>query len=108
MLNIDAHASGFMTKTSTTYTRKTDATKDQPLPGKLVRLLSEARWFILAAVTVYLILIFLTYSPVDPSWSHASVVPKLHNLGGRAGAWLADLLLFIFGFSAWWLWKSVV
>lgn len=103
MLNIDAHASGFMTKTSTTYTRKTDATKDQPLPGKLVRLLSEARWFILAAVTVYLILIFLTYSPVDPSWSHASVVPKLHNLGGRAGAWLADLLLFIFGFSAWWL-----
>ncbi len=92
-----------MTKTSTTYTRKTDATKDQPLPGKLVRLLSEARWFILAAVTVYLILIFLTYSPADPSWSHASVVPKLHNLGGRAGAWLADLLLFIFGFSAWWL-----
>ncbi|CAL61200.1 putative DNA translocase ftsK [Herminiimonas arsenicoxydans] len=92
-----------MTKPSPAYTRKTNSTKDQPLPGRLVRLLSEARWFVLAAVTLYLILIFLTYSPIDPGWSHASVVPKLHNLGGRAGAWLADLLLFIFGFSAWWL-----
>ncbi len=92
-----------MTKPSPAYTRKTNSTKDQPLPGRLVRLLSEARWFVLAALTLYLILIFLTYSPVDPGWSHANVVPKLHNLGGRAGAWLADILLFIFGFSAWWL-----
>lgn len=92
-----------MTKPSTAYTRKTDVAKDQPLPGKLARLLSEARWFVLAAVTLYLILIFLTYSPVDPGWSHANIVTKLHNLGGRTGAWLADLLLFIFGFSAWWL-----
>ncbi len=29
-------------------------------------------------------------------------VPQDAQLGGRAGAWLADLLLFIFGFSAWW------
>ncbi|WP_076591873.1 DNA translocase FtsK [Herminiimonas arsenitoxidans] len=92
-----------MTKTSQAYTRKTDATKAPPLPGRLVRLLSEARWLILAAVTLYLILIFLTYSPVDPGWSHANVVSKLNNVGGRAGAWLADLLLFIFGLSAWWL-----
>ncbi|MES2027465.1 MAG: DNA translocase FtsK 4TM domain-containing protein [Pseudomonadota bacterium] len=92
-----------MTKTSPAYTRKTDATKAPPLPGRLVRLLSEARWLILAAVTLYLILIFLTYSPVDPGWSHANVVSKLNNVGGRAGAWLADLLLFIFGLSAWWM-----
>jgi S-DNA-T family DNA segregation ATPase FtsK/SpoIIIE len=103
MLIIDATASGFMTKTSQAYTRKTDATKAPPLPGRLVRLLSEARWLVLAALTLYLILIFLTYSPVDPGWSHANVVSKLHNLGGRVGAWMADLLLFIFGLSAWWI-----
>ena len=28
--------------------------------------------------------------------------PGSRNWGGRVGAWLADLLLFIFGFSAWW------
>jgi S-DNA-T family DNA segregation ATPase FtsK/SpoIIIE len=92
-----------MTKTTQAYTRKTDQPKHPPLPGRVVRLLSEARWFALIVATLYLILIFCSYSPVDPGWSHANVVPHLHNLGGRIGAWLADLLLFIFGASAWWL-----
>jgi len=103
---------GFMTKTSQTYTRNTKPADAQPLPNRLVRLLSEARWLMLAAVTLYLVLIFLTYSKVDPGWSQANVVPKLSNWGGRIGAWLADLMLFIFGFSAWWwcvlLLRSVV
>ncbi|SFM85729.1 MULTISPECIES: DNA translocase FtsK [Rugamonas] len=82
------------------YTR--NVTERQPLPNRLVRLLSEARWFALAALGLYFVLILLSYSKGDPGWSHANVVPKVHNLGGRAGAWLSDLLLFIFGFSAWW------
>ncbi len=55
-----------MTKTSQAYTRNTNPADAQPLPNRLVRLLSEARWFVLAAVTLYLVLIFLTYSKVDP------------------------------------------
>jgi DNA segregation ATPase FtsK/SpoIIIE, S-DNA-T family len=78
------------------------ATERQPLPNRLVRLLSEARWFALAAVCLYFILIMASYHKVDPGWSHASLVPKVSNLGGRAGAWVSDLMLFIFGFSAWW------
>jgi S-DNA-T family DNA segregation ATPase FtsK/SpoIIIE len=27
---------------------------------------------------------------------------SLHNPAGRGGAWLADLLLYVFGLSAWW------
>ena len=91
-----------MTRTAQAYTRNTNPTPETPLPNRLVRLLSEARWFALTAATVYLILIFLTYSKADPGWSHAAVVPQLHNWGGRIGAWLADLMLFIFGLSAWW------
>jgi S-DNA-T family DNA segregation ATPase FtsK/SpoIIIE len=91
-----------MTKTTQAYNRNTNANPAQPLPGRLVRLLSEARWFALAGMTVYLLLIFFTYSKLDPGWSQASVVPKLNNWGGRLGAWLADLMLFIFGASAWW------
>src|SRR4030042_1900839 len=26
----------------------------------------------------------------------------IHNLGGKSGAWLSDLLLMLFGVSAWW------
>jgi S-DNA-T family DNA segregation ATPase FtsK/SpoIIIE len=91
-----------MTRTAPAYNRKTPPAADQPLPSRLVRLLSEARWFAVAGVTLYLVLIFLSYSKLDPAWSHANVVPKLHNWGGRAGAWLADVLLYVFGFSAWW------
>ena len=105
-----------MTKTTTpatnSYTR--NPTLRQPLPNRLVRLLSEARWIALAVLFLYLVLILLTYNKADPGWSHDVVVPKAINVGGRAGAWLADLMLFIFGFSAWWwcvcfarlLWKD--
>ncbi|WP_020654943.1 DNA translocase FtsK [Massilia niastensis] len=83
------------------YTRNQGAAR-QPLPGRLARLLSEARWIAGAVAFLYFVLILLSYSKGDPGWSHANVVPKIANLGGRAGAWLSDLLLFIFGFSAWW------
>jgi S-DNA-T family DNA segregation ATPase FtsK/SpoIIIE len=91
-----------MTKTTQAYTRNTAPAEANPLPNRLVRLLSEARWFVLTIITVYLILVFLTYSKTDPGWSQANVVPQIENWGGRIGAWLADLMLFIFGFSAWW------
>jgi S-DNA-T family DNA segregation ATPase FtsK/SpoIIIE len=88
--------------TSTTYTHKPRQPR-QPLPNRLVRLLSEARWLATAAALLYFILILLSYNKADPGWSHEAAVPQVVNLGGRAGAWLSDLLLFIFGFSAWWL-----
>ncbi|MGZ8288611.1 MAG: DNA translocase FtsK [Telluria sp.] len=93
-----------MTKTSqaqtSSYTRST--TVRQPLPNRLVRLLSEARWIALAVVFLYFVMILISYNKADPGWSHEIQVPRVMNLGGRAGAYLADLMLFIFGFSAWW------
>ncbi|HWW04281.1 DNA translocase FtsK [Collimonas sp.] len=91
-----------MTRTSQAYTRNTKPQEAQPLPSRLVRLLYEARWIIYAVITAYLIIIFASYSKSDPGWSHANVVPHLHNWGGRIGAWLSDLMLFVFGASAWW------
>ena len=85
---------------ASTYTRK--EVIRQPLPNRLVRLLSEARWIALAVVFLYFVMILLSYNKGDPGWSHEVEVVKVANLGGRAGAYLADLLLFIFGFSAWW------
>ena len=73
-----------------------------PLPGRLARLLLEARWIATAVAFLYFVLILLSYNKADPGWSHANTVPAISNLGGSAGAWMADLLLFIFGFSAWW------
>jgi S-DNA-T family DNA segregation ATPase FtsK/SpoIIIE len=73
-----------------------------PLPAKLANLLREARWLALAALAGYLLLILLTFDKGDPGWSHSATAAQAHNAGGRAGAWIADLLLYLFGLSAYW------
>jgi len=73
-----------------------------PLPARLGNLLREARWLVLAALAGYLLLIFLTFDRGDPGWSHSAAGTATHNAGGRAGAWLADVLLYLFGVSAYW------
>ena len=65
------------------------------------RLLLEARWFVSLGLCLALFAILITYSKLDPAWSHASFdIPT--NLGGRAGAWIADLMFYMFGISAFW------
>ena len=73
-----------------------------PLPAKLASLLREARWLVLGGIAGYLALVFLTFDRGDPGWSHSAVGGATHNAGGRAGAWVADLLLYLFGVSAYW------
>jgi len=73
-----------------------------PLPAKLANLLREARWLVLAALAGYLLLIFLTFHEGDPGWSLSVTAAETHNAGGRAGAWIANLLLYLFGLSAYW------
>lgn len=91
-----------MANSSEVYQRKRQAAAPAPLPNRLQVLLGEVKWMLLAACCVYLILVLATYSPLDPGWSRSVVVERFHNVGGFVGARLADLLLFIFGFSAWW------
>ncbi len=73
----------------------------QALPEKIVSLLREARWLALAALAAYIALVLGGYDKADPGWSHAVQGVRIANPGGRFGAWLADLLLFLFGVSAW-------
>ena len=73
-----------------------------PLPGKVAALLRESRLFVLAAAALYLSLVLTTFNRADPGWSHSVAAGEIRNLGGKAGAWLADMLLSLFGVSAWW------
>jgi len=72
-------------------------------PSRALRLFREARWLAFAALALYLFLILVTYTAADPGWSHSATVSSLGNRGGRFGAWLADVLLSVFGYSAYWL-----
>ena len=70
------------------------------LSQRAIRLLREARWIVLCFLAIFLFLILASYNPVDPGWSHAVTARQVHNLGGRVGAWFADLILYLFGLSA--------
>ncbi|HLP98860.1 MAG TPA: DNA translocase FtsK 4TM domain-containing protein [Sideroxyarcus sp.] len=74
-----------------------------PLPERLLTLLRESRWLLLVATALYLILILFGFDRADPSWSHSASGAVTNNPGGVVGAWLSDVLLYLFGFSAWWL-----
>jgi S-DNA-T family DNA segregation ATPase FtsK/SpoIIIE len=73
-----------------------------PLPAKLAGLLREAKWLVLVALAIYLVLIFATFNRADPGWSHSATDAITRNAGGVVGAWLADVLLYLFGISAYW------
>ena len=73
-----------------------------PLPEKIAIVLHESRWLALIVLAVFLSLAMWGYHRGDPAWSHAAPGTILQNPTGRGGAWLADLLLYVFGLSAWW------
>ena len=74
----------------------------RPLPGKVAALLRESKWFVLIAAALYVALVLATFNVADPGWSHSAAAADIRNAGGRVGAWIADLLLYLFGVSAWW------
>ena len=77
--------------------------QQQQYQQKHAHLVREAWWLGLVLVGVYLAVILFTYYKQDSSWSHtASDRAAIHNAGGSVGAWVSDMLLYLFGFSAWW------
>ncbi len=68
---------------------------------RVARLVAEAGWIVGAVAVIALAAILATYDRADPGFSHAATGATVHNIGGRVGAWLADVLLLVFGFSAW-------
>ena len=74
----------------------------KPLPPKIAALLRESWWLLLVGAALYLVLVLATYSKSDPGWSHQASGVQVVNAGGKAGAWIADVALYVFGLSAWW------
>ena len=90
----------FKKSTPVNARREVEVAKSNPI---FVSLVKEAWWLGLVLTGLYLVVILFTYHREDPSWSHmAANNAILHNSGGSVGAWISDMLLYLFGFSAWW------
>ncbi len=81
--------------------RRTGASPRKPLPPKLVKLVRETGWLLGGLIAIALGLVLASHSATDPGWSHSSKA-AIANLGGTLGAYTADILLALFGYSAWW------
>jgi S-DNA-T family DNA segregation ATPase FtsK/SpoIIIE len=90
--------------------RKSAKAEEQAHP--LARRLREAGLILATALSLFLVIALVSFHPNDPGWSHTGSGDAIHNQGGVVGAWLADILLYLFGnlaylfpvmlgFSAW-------
>lgn len=96
----------FFNKKSSSLNARVQAppTPAQHYGASLVR---EAWWLALVLIGIYLTVILVTFNTDDPSWSHIKSQTneqalQIHNSGGAVGAWVSDMFLYLFGFSAWW------
>ncbi|MDX1698816.1 MAG: DNA translocase FtsK 4TM domain-containing protein, partial [Thiohalobacterales bacterium] len=62
--------------------------------------LREGALLILGAIAIFLLVSLVSYHPADPGWSNSGDVARINNAGGIIGAWLADVLLYLFGYMA--------
>ena len=81
----------------------TDSSTKSVLPPKLVILLREVGLLLSSGVLAYLTLVLFTYNSFDPAWSRQSSAQEVINAGGVVGAHISDVLLYLFGFSTWWI-----
>ena len=74
--------------------------EEKPWVHGLAARLKEGALILCLAVSGYFLIALLTYHHSDPGWSHTAHKITILNAGGRAGAWFADVFLFVFGYVA--------
>ncbi len=62
--------------------------------------LRESAFWVLAGLSLILLLALMSYSPIDPAFSVAGGDEAVTNRMGPAGAWFADIAFLLFGASA--------
>lgn len=65
----------------------------------LQRLL-EGGLIICCVLATYILLALTSFSPSDPGWSQSHFQGNIKNWTGAVGAWIADILLYFFGVTA--------
>lgn len=80
----------------------------RPLAIQMGHRIREGLFIISIMVALFLFVSFSTYHHTDPSWSNTGISNKVENWGGRAGAFLADIFLSLFGCMAYFLLPLIV
>lgn len=79
--------------------RKKDS-KPSVLGNHLANGLREAALWVCVGVALILMVALVSYDAHDPGFSYSGETGPVNNAVGPVGAWLADFLLFLFGYTA--------
>lgn len=63
--------------------------------------LMEVGMILSAGFALFLFLSVATFNSADPGWSQTGFSSDVKNAAGPAGAWVADILFWCFGYLAW-------
>ena len=79
---------------------KSSTTERSELIEQLAPRLKEGAFIGLVAIALYLTLALVSFDKTDPGWTYTGADETVNNVVGASGAWIADILLFFFGFLA--------
>lgn len=65
-----------------------------------VQRLLEGSLIICCMIATYILIALSSFNASDPGWSQSNFDGDIQNLTGAVGAWLADVLFYIFGYTA--------
>jgi S-DNA-T family DNA segregation ATPase FtsK/SpoIIIE len=72
----------------------------RPLAVQMGHRIREGLLILSGACALFLLVSFISYHNTDPGWLGTGVKNHIANWGGRVGAFLADVLLSLFGYVA--------
>ena len=73
---------------------------NNPVADILMIRVKEGSFILLVAISVFLLISLISFSPNDPGWTLATSVTEVENASGRAGAWFSSYFLHLFGYLA--------
>ncbi|HSW13089.1 MAG TPA: DNA translocase FtsK 4TM domain-containing protein [Solimonas sp.] len=82
------------------FRSKSQATDESAGPSWLERLPREAAMLACLALSLFLLATLVSFNANDPGWSSSGTGEPIRNLAGAVGAWMADVLLSLFGYVA--------
>ena len=68
--------------------------------SQLAAVSKEGGVLVLTMAAIFLLLALISYAPTDPGWRQLNTNVVVANLGGKSGAFLADLLFSLLGYAA--------
>lgn len=73
------------------------------------QLIDDTKWLFGLIATIYFAISLFSFRMQDPSWSRSiALLGEVGNWGGLLGAYLSDVVYYLFGLSAWWMVAAMV